>query len=353
MPENIPHDADGARIMDELLSKSTSDLVKQMVTTKKELSLCDWLFYQLIRKVSNTILPKQSDYFRYTILKFHLLRRSGFDPMLLIDDKNILLYIQTNDIIYNLPARLVGDKQYICMNHHDYAFRTAPLGIHAQMVMAQEKSRQQFDFAIDRLPEFPESDYVTGELAFEYGQKKEHLTIKLNKKMKGLFTNYPVTDYSNQFNIPVSHETGSSLINALMPKLAGMSRRKGLEYLLQFTRHAFLFAKDTEIFGREKRLSAEETLLYEKSDCEDRSALYFWLVREIYDLPMIVLSYPDHVTVAVNLGDIGGQTVNYNGNAYTICEPTPQKKDLRIGQIITGIHDRPYQVNLVYTPKKR
>lgn len=340
-------------MVDELLSKNTSDLIKQMVLAKNELSLCDWLFYQLIRKVSNAIVPKQSDYFTYTVLKFHLLQGSGFDPMLLIDDKNILLYIQTDDIIYNLPARLVGERQYICINHHDYEFDAAPLGKNAQMLQAYEKNNQQFSFAIDRLPDFPESDYVNGELAFEYGHKKEHLTIKLNKKLKGFFTNYPVTEYSNQFNIPVSHETRQSILNALMPKLAGMSPRKGLEYLLQFTRHAFLFAKDSDIFGREKRLSAEETLLYEKSDCEDRSALYFWLVREIYDLPMIVLSYPDHVTVAVNLGDVGGQTINYNGNAYTICEPTPQKKDLRIGQTIAGIHDRPYQVNLAYTPKNR
>lgn len=115
-----------------------------------------------------------------------------------------------------------------------------------------KKNNQQFSFAIERLPDFQESDYVIGELAFEYGHKKEHLSIKLNKKLTRFFTNYPVIAYSKYFNIPVSHETRLSLLNVQIPKNAGMSPRKDLEYLQPFTRHAFLVARDSEIFGGEK-----------------------------------------------------------------------------------------------------
>jgi len=351
-PATLRHDIQATQAIDKFLSERTSDLLKDMDIARKEMSLCDWLYYQLIRKVSNAIAPKLSDYFQYTSVKFHLLSGSGYDPLLVVDAKRTLLYIRTNDIIYNLPAKLIGDRQYICINHHDYGFDAELPGSNAPMLPNVADDSRMFSFVIDRLPDFPETDYMTREIEFDYGRKKEHLSIRLNKTMRGFFANYPVTEYGNQFNIPVSRVTSESLVNALKPKLAGLSQRNGLEYLLHFTRHAFLFAKDSDIFGREKRFSAEETLLYEKSDCEDRSALFFWLVKQTYDLPMIVLSFPDHVTVAVELGESGGHTVDYNGNAYTICEPTPQKKELRIGQTIPKLHDRPFEVHYVYTPKK-
>ncbi|WP_315820150.1 hypothetical protein [Paraflavitalea speifideaquila] len=105
-----------------------------------------------------------------------------------------------------------------------------------------------------------------------------------------------------------------------------MSTKNGVDYLMRFTRYAFLFETDSKNFGTEKRLSPEQTLFYEQSDCEDRVALFFYLVKEIYNLPMIVLAYPKHVTIAVQFDKPRGKSIVYNGNKYSICEPTPQKK---------------------------
>ena len=121
---------------------------------------------------------------------------------------------------------------------------------------------------------------------------------------------------------------------------------------MYFTRHAFIFESDTEIFGREKRLSPEETLLYEKSDCEDRSALFFVLVKEIYDLPMIVLSSPEHVTVAVKLDKPSRHPILYEGEKYTICEPTPQRRELKVGKEISTIRKQHFIVEFSYEPIK-
>ncbi|MEI2740451.1 MAG: hypothetical protein V9F01_16890 [Chitinophagaceae bacterium] len=61
-------------------------------------------------------------------------------------------------------------------------------------------------------------------------------------------------------------------------------------------------------------MSPEQTLLYEQSDCEDRAALFFCLVKEIYNLPMIVLAYPEHVTIAVKFNKPVGTPIIYNGH---------------------------------------
>jgi hypothetical protein len=59
------------------------------------------------------------------------------------------------------------------------------------------------------------------------------------------------------------------------------------------------------------------------------------LVKEIYQLPMIVVEYEDNITVAVKFDKPFGKTIQYGNGLYTICEPTPQNIDLRIGQIGT------------------
>ena len=92
--------------------------------------------------------------------------------------------------------------------------------------------------------------------------------------------------------------------------------------------------------------------MYEQSDCEDRAALFFYLVKEIYNLPMIVLAFPEHVTVAVKFDKPIGKPIIYNGEKYSVCEPTPQKKDLKIGQLTPGLEKKSYEVVYVYNPKK-
>jgi hypothetical protein len=339
--------------IEPVLQAGTKELVREMGMLRDKEGLCDWLFYQMVRRASAAIAPKSRDYFLYTVTKWHLLKESGYDPLIAVDKEQILLYVRTGDVVYNLPIKLIDGRQYVCLNFHDYGFRTNPdPGPVTLIGTGSPHSGKDFSFTIDRLPEFPETAYCQRDLAFSFGKRREHLKIRINEALKGYLANYPVTEYSNQFNIPLSRETRSSLIEPLRQKLSTLDTRKGLEYLMQFTRHAFPFATDSEIFGREKRLSPEETLLYEQSDCEDRSALFFCLVKELYDLPMIVLSYPDHVTIAVKVDGPVENAVIHEGEAYTICEPTPQKKELRLGETIPGIHDRPFEISYVYRPTK-
>jgi hypothetical protein len=128
-----------------------------------------------------------------------------------------------------------------------------------------------------------------------------------------------------------------------------MDTKKGVDYLMHFVRYAFNYETDTEQFGKEKRLSAEQTLLYNHSDCEDRSAVFFYLVKEIYNLPMIVLSYPKHVTVAVNFGHkLGKDAIKYKGVYFAVCEPSSQQIDLKIGEMLPEWKKSAYQVVYEY-----
>ena len=338
----------------DYILKMDSDRMKAIASSlgklKNQQSLNDWLFYQLIRRTAENCISKKSDYIGYTLYKWYLLKETGYEPLISISTDKILLYVKSSDAIYNLPLKNYEDNQYVCLNYHDYGYNIELQKEHFVNLASIIKPGENFSFNIQEIPVIDKHAYQYRQLNFTYKQKEDHINVLVNPELRSYFKNYPVTDYQNQFNIPLSKETHQSLINSLKLKVKKLSVNDGVEYLMYFTRNAFAFEKDSEIFGREKRFSPEETLLYETSDCEDRSALFFYLVKEIYDLPMIVLSYEDHVTVAVKLDKEAKSKILYNNEAYTVCEATPQAKDLRIGMMAKGLEEKPFEISYAYTP---
>ena len=312
----------------------------------------DWLYYQLIRRTAQQISPKGENYDRYTLYKWFLLTKTGYDAILTISGNRILFYVRCDENTYNIPNRISNGKQYVCLNYHDYGNIDFEKNKFTEVIIPVTEAQNSFSYKITHLPEFKPADYKEKDLHFSYNENEYHFKVKLNTQIATLFTNYPVVDYGMYLNIPLSQETYRSLIPLLRKNVKGMNTKSGVDYLMRFTRYAFMFEPDYKHFGSEKRLSPEQTLLYDQSDCDDRVALFFCLVKEIYNLPMIVLTYPNHVTIAVQFDKPVGKPIIYNGNKYTVCEPTPQKEDLSIGQLLPKLNKAPYEIAYVYTPAK-
>ncbi len=325
-------------------------LMKELELYRKKQQLDDWCFYQLIRKAAQSISPKADNYQRYTLYKWFFLRASGYDPILAIHGDKILMYVRSDENVYNIPCRNGAKGTYVCLNYHDYGFIDFEKEHFEQVLTDLPNGITEFTYKINRIPEFDEKGYTDKPIHFSYSGTPYEFKLKLNPEVQSFFRNYPVVDYERHFNTPISKKTYESLINSLKPALKSMKQKDGVDFLMHFTRDAFSFRKDTEVFGGEKRMSPEQTLLYEYSDCEDRSALFFFLVKEIYNLPMIVLAYPEHVTVAVKFDKPFGKTIEHNGSKYTICEPSPQKVDLRIGQSLPKLSGKEYEIVYAYQP---
>ncbi len=336
----------------KILKTEYSPIVEALLSYKNEQQPDDWLFYQLIRKTAEQISPKSENYQRYTLYKWFLLCQSGYDATLAIGNDRLLFYVQSDENIYNIPYRIRDGKQYVCLNYHDYGQIAFEKEFFTEVVIRNPVASRIFSYKITQLPGFSSQDYQEKELSFDFYETRYQFKVKLNPQVKAIFTNYPVVDYESYFNIPLSSETYRSLISSLKQNTRGMTIKNGVDYLMRFTRYAFLFENDTDAFGKEKRLSPEETLLYGQSDCEDRAALFFYLVREIYNLPMIVLAYPRHVTVAVQFNRPVGHTIVHKGRKYTICEPTPQNRDLYLGELIPDLHNTPYEIVYTYNPQR-
>ena len=327
-------------------------LVAALLRHQKNYKLNDWLYYQLVRRVAQELSPKGNNYIRYTLYKWFLMVKSGFDARLAYRGDQLIFYIQSEDDIEDLPYFTLDNNTYICLNYHDYGelFNLDNPYTLADIADLIDDEPQSFSYRITRLPDFKDDSYVDKELRFNYKGKTHHLTVKVNTEVATIFKNYPIVDFGMYFNIPLSAATYASLIPVLKEQVQGLPTEKGVDYLMRFTRQAFAFEDDHVTYGQEKRMSPEETLLNNSSDCDDRTALFFYLVKEIYDLPMVTLRYPTHVTIAVRLDQPVGQYIDYNGYHYTICEPTPQGKELGLGELSDKHRNEKYEVVYSYMP---
>jgi hypothetical protein len=232
----------------DFYSKVSSTDYQGMINTiagfKDEQKLDDWLFYQLVRRTAQQICPKAQNYNCYTLYKWFLLTKAGYNAILRISENKILFYIQSDEMIYNIPFCIIGDKQFICLNYHDYGndidfdkehFSTVDLPI--------ENANKAFTYKVTNLPEFNSKEYVEKDITFNYSQEEYHFHIKVNPEVKKLFTNYPVADYSSHFNIPLSKQTYNTLIPALKDIVGRMNTRNGIDYLMHFHQVCFSLRK--------------------------------------------------------------------------------------------------------------
>ena len=326
-------------------------VLKALLDYKAAHDTDDWLYYQLIRRTVQQISPKEANYEQYTLYKWFFFIKSGYDAILATGNNCLLFYVRCNENAYNIPTRQTRGKQYVCLNFHDYKQIDPDRLRLSEVPPPYTEAEKTFSYKIHRLPDFQPADYHNRDIRFSYYQHDFYFKVKVNSAIQALFKNYPVLDYDFYFNMPLSRETYQSLIPTLRRNIRGLTTANGVDYLMRFTRYAFLFQADTEKFGEEKRFFPEQTLLYEQSDCEDRAALFFYLVKEIYDLPMIVLAYPEHVTVAVRFEHPVGSSIWYNGAQYSVCEPTPQRQDLQIGELLPELRNQDFQIVYAYDPQ--
>lgn len=325
-------------------------LISRLREYKEKHQLNDWIYYQLIRKTAQQISPKAENYQRYTLYKWFLLTKSGYDARLGIGKDRLIFYVRNEENVNDIPFFMEDGHKYMCLNYHDYGKIDFVKEKIIPAKIAIPEAQDPFSYKVTRMPDFKPDTYTQKNIDFEYGQRSYHFQVKLNPAVDAIFANYPGVDFETYFNIPLSKETYQSLIPILRENLKGMNQKKGVDYLMRFTRYSFLYENDDENFGKEKRLSPEQTLLSQYSDCDDRAALFFYLVREIYNLPMIALLYPTHITMAVQFDKPAANSIIYKGEKYSVCESTPQKEDLKIGQIASNLRKVSYDVVYQYQP---
>jgi len=187
-------------------------------------------------------------------------------------------------------------------------------------------------------------------LQFTYRDSLYRIPVEVDETIINMMGTYPLIAEAEYVKAPLSPTLEASLIPALRNLLRQKSSQEALQFLVSLTRNGFRYEDDQVFYGRSKPMIPDEVIYYPVSDCEDRCALFFSLVQELLELPMLVLAYPDHLTVAVAYPAVYGDPILYQGQRYYVCDPTGPANSSTIGAAPTEYRRQSFEIILASKP---
>ncbi len=318
-----------------IASANYKTTLEQLEAYRKKMILNDWGFIELVHAYSHA--KYKNDQNRARLLSWFLLVKSGYDVKIAYKKNMLYLLMPSREMIYENPFVTINNKKYYFVR-----FGRKPLDLSGKIFTyagSYPKADKTIALSIEYIP-ILKNKIETKELRFQFEGKVYRISVQYDHDVVDFFRNYPQTELKVYFTAPVSTPALNSLYRALKPHLEGKNQLQAVNFLLRFVQKSFEYKTDDRQFGREKYLMPEETIYYPASDCEDRSILFSFLVKNLLKLDVVALDYPGHIATAVRFeADIPGASITFNGQKYIICDPTyinadagmvmPQFKEVR------------------------
>ncbi len=315
-------------------------LLHSLLAQKERLLLNDWLYYELIRATAKELSPQIGIGER--LLCWFLLSESGYDTRLTYLEEQVFIYAYSEEGIFDTPMIVDNGRKYINLSSIHERMHNPEVALSLLHFDANARGKS-FSFRLQTWP-LLEPQIQPCRVAFDWKEQQHILDVQVDLTIAEIMQYYPIFEEYQYLEVPFSNTLSNSLLPQLKEFLQERQGKEALEILAAFTRSAFQYKEDRDYFGKNKPMIADELFHYPYSDCEDRSALFFNLVRQLLDLPMIAIAYPDHLTIAVALDQVIGPAIKYEGRHYYICDPTGPSNSEQIGRIPEGYEDISFEI---------
>jgi NifU-like protein involved in Fe-S cluster formation len=291
-------------------------LISQLQSKSEELNLNDWATYQLTYKVGQEIYKSDNVANLFT---WFALVKMGYDTKVgYSKDKIYLLAIMKHKLYQVAFFKLKGKKYYVLTPNG----RVGKVGKIYTYKGNYPKADDKLSFDINKEIKFY-SNIKKKDLKFKYYGKNYSVASSYSKDLVDFYGTFPQSDYNIYFNTKNSAPLSNSILRQLQEILKGKSELEAVNILLRFTQTAFAYKTDQKQFDYEKVMFPEETVFYPYSDCEDRSIMFSFLVKNILGLDVVGVKYPDHMATAVEFSSkVSGDGFNYKNKKYVISDPT-------------------------------
>lgn len=323
-----------------LLKTAHQGLIADLKLQRDVLALNDWLFYEMLRGATDQILSGRSIAEKNLLIWF-CLSESGFDTRVTFRDQRVFVCVFTNDEIYEVP--LIEDQARTFVNITSLENTKGEEAGVFLLDFAPKRNGKAFSFhlgGISGIKPLIEKRNIN----FSFKGQIFPLEVSLDRNLVRVMEHHPLIDEREYLNAPMSEALRNSLLPQMTTLVKGKTGFEALELLTAFTRSCFKYKEDKEFFGRSKPMVPDEVFHYPYSDCEDRSALYFNLVKELLGWPMLIIGFPDHLTIAVSIPDFDGDAIEYQGRKYYFCDPTGPANSSEIGRLPEEFIGQEYEI---------
>lgn len=322
------NDLSAEKLADYLLNDTNlNEFTEQADAYAREMKLDGMAYLMLVDKTASKVSGGKDGKFK-TAFVYALLYRKGFDVLFGVNDARATVYGHTAFSIKNVLYVTRNGKTY-----YDLSFdqRKEPSAERLAELPSNEAAQ-----AIRLNKYMPPSLHNNSEvktIPFENEGNIYFFTVNLNKSLVEYYNDLPDIEMSQVYlNYGLSEKGNNTLVQQIREATAYMSKEKVVNFILDFVQ-SFDYGKDIDVLGKEKFAFPEESIASDYTDCEDRSMLFAYLVREVAHLQSIGLFYPGaaHMNVAVESWRKAGEAdVKAYEMDFVVCEPSG--KGLKAGQ---------------------
>ena len=307
------------------MTNETSALWKQIDAYVKTMGLNDWGYFCILRSLSENIFE---DIDNRVLFSFYMLRNEGNFKARVARGKSsnkltLLAVIDNKKEVYSYSFFRFDDSAEPQLKYYSiYGGGNSKESIYTYDYCNQDKNLKQIGLDFHNQLNMGKCDAVR-ELNFEKINSKVELPY--NSSHVAYLNDVPMTVFPIYFASPLSVEAQAVFNQKLNELKKQYSATQFIDILLNFVQTAFDYKTDAQQFGYEKYFYPEEVIAYPYSDCEDRSALFSWLVTTYTDAKVVGLQYEGHIATAVYFGDnvdMEGDKFSYAGKKYYVCDPT-------------------------------
>lgn len=294
----------------------TQPLLEVMARIRDEHLLNDWALLLLVDDYAAQVFPHNSN--QRVLLQWFLLTKLGYRCKVGLAGERVLLYMPVQQMVYGRPYLNIGEQRYFIDLLSPDSKANSLTTYEGDFPGADRVLDLAADNTMMRAPR-----WQPRQLEFSYNGQPYQLTVNYDANKIDFLHTYPQTDFPFYFSSGVTSRTEAELKAQLSELLVGKDEHEAVNFLLRFVQTSFDYKTDRDSFGFENYLLVEETLHYPASDCEDRSVLFAWLVRELLGLEVVGLLYPGHVATAVRFGEpLAGGQLRWQGKTLNVADPT-------------------------------
>lgn len=322
----------GSTIDKEAISKQWSVLaksdyepmLKQLHSARKSLGLNDWAYAVLVNQLASEIYAGKTN--DQAIFGWFIFIKSGYKARLAYEKNRVFLLLPIKQKVYSAQSLTYAGQKYYVL---DFDGGKQPrVGSLFTYDSEYQGSHRILDLHLKDLFS-TDKTVVSRDLSFRYNNKDYKIHTSNNPDVIEFMRTYPQVHWDVYFNARPINKTRQQLADQLRPLVNGMNEVDAVNLLLRFVQKSLKYNTDDKQFGFENPLFVEETLYYPASDCEDRSVLFSWLVKELLGLDVVGLLYPGHMATAVRLNmKVDGDRVSYKGKTYYVADPTYTNADI-------------------------
>jgi hypothetical protein len=303
-----------------LSTKDYPSFLNQIKQVRSELLLNDYGYAQLLTNIGEQIYGADSP--GATLFTWFMLTQSEYGTRIAYNDSDVYLLIKTSPGVFKTTYFTIKGTKYYALNLSG-SNTNVPTELYTYKGDYPKSNQEELDLLFSQRPLFPQQQ-TTREFAFSYRDTSYNFEVPIDKQIINYFKDYPKAKLDLYFNSTMEGKTHEKLLSSLRPLLKNKSDVEKANILLSFIHDAFEYQTDQEQFNAEKKMFPAEMLYYPASDCDDRTILFTYLVKNLTDWDYVVLRYPGHLTPAIHFSSDTpqGRAIKYNGKSYYVTDPT-------------------------------